>query len=68
LPQLPRLVHKVLADRHDGSRAMNEAVMQMLLVEQRRTNRLLQALLLFGVAVGVGAVVARFWLVLAYGA
>jgi ubiquinone biosynthesis protein len=67
LPQLPRLVHKVLADTYDGSRGANETVMQMLLAEQRRTNRLLQALLLFGVAVGVGAVVARFWLVFAYG-
>ncbi|CAN7505909.1 ubiquinone biosynthesis regulatory protein kinase UbiB [Trinickia sp. LjRoot230] len=67
LPQLPRLVHKVLSDRHDGSRGAQDALMQMLLVEQRRTNRLLQALLLFGVAVGVGAVVMRSWLVLAYG-
>ncbi|MEA3118511.1 MAG: ubiquinone biosynthesis protein [Paraburkholderia sp.] len=65
LPQLPRLMHKVLADRHDSTRIMNDAAIQMLLVEQRRTNRLLQALLLFGVAVGVGAAVARFWLVLA---
>jgi ubiquinone biosynthesis protein len=68
LPQLPRLMHKALADRHDSMRATNDAAIQMLLVEQRRTNRLLQALLLFGVAVGVGAAVARFWLVLAYGA
>jgi ubiquinone biosynthesis protein len=68
LPQLPRLVHNVLADVRDGSRSTNDVVMEMLLVEQRRTNRLLQALLIFGVAVGVGAVVARFWLVVAYGA
>jgi ubiquinone biosynthesis protein len=67
LPQLPRLMHKALVDTRDGSRAANEEVMQMLLVEQRRTNRLLQALLLFGVAVGIGAVAARFWLVFAYG-
>jgi ubiquinone biosynthesis protein len=38
------------------------------LLEQKRTNRLLQGLLLFGVAVGVGAVVARAWLAFAYGA
>jgi ubiquinone biosynthesis protein len=68
LPQLPRLMHKALADGHDSMRTTNDATIQMLLVEQRRTNRLLQALLLFGVAVGVGAAVARFWLVLAYGA
>ncbi|NRO94661.1 ubiquinone biosynthesis regulatory protein kinase UbiB [Paraburkholderia sp. NMBU_R16] len=67
LPQLPRLMHNVLAARHDGARGAQDAVIQMLLVEQRRTNRLLQALLLFGVAMGVGAVAARFWLVLAYG-
>jgi len=67
LPQLPRLVHNVLAGRHDGARGAQDTVIQMLLVEQRRTNRLLQALLLFGVAMGVGAVAARFWLVLAYG-
>jgi ubiquinone biosynthesis protein len=68
LPQLPRLMHKVLAETQDHPRGgSNEAVMQMLLAEQRRTNRLLQALVLFGLAVGVGAVVARFWLVLAYG-
>jgi ubiquinone biosynthesis protein len=64
LPQLPRLMHKVLADKHDGVRTMSDATIQMLLVEQRRTNRLLQALLLFGVAVGVGVAVVRFWLVL----
>jgi ubiquinone biosynthesis protein len=68
LPQLPRLMHKALADSHDSMRTTNDATIQMLLFEQRRTNRLLQALLLFGVAVGVGAAVARFWLVLAYGA
>ncbi|GLU32987.1 ubiquinone biosynthesis regulatory protein kinase UbiB [Trinickia caryophylli] len=69
LPQLPRLVHKVLADHHDTPRAAaQDLVMQMLIAEQRRTNRLLQALLLFGVAVGFGAVIARVWLVLAYGA
>lgn len=67
LPQLPRLVHNVLAGRHDGARGAQDTVIQMLLVEQRRTNRLLQALILFGVAMGVGAVAARFWLVLAYG-
>jgi ubiquinone biosynthesis protein len=68
LPQLPRLMHKALADRHDSMRTTNDATIHMLLAEQRRTNRLLQALLLFGVAVGVGAAVARFWLVLASGA
>lgn len=42
--------------------------MRQVLVEQKRTNRLLQALLIFGLAVGVGALVARVLLALAYGA
>jgi ubiquinone biosynthesis protein len=42
-------------------------MIRQILLEQKRTNRLLQGLLLFGVAVGVGAVLARVFLVLAYG-
>jgi ubiquinone biosynthesis protein len=68
LPQLPRLIHHILAERHDGARATHDAAIKLLLLEQKRTNRLLQGLLLFGVAVGVGAVVARAWLAFAYGA
>jgi ubiquinone biosynthesis protein len=68
LPQLPRLIHHVLSDRHDSSRVANEEVMRMILLEQKRTNRLLQGLLVFGIAVGVGAVVARVWLAIAFGA
>jgi ubiquinone biosynthesis protein len=67
LPQLPRLIHHVLAQRHEGVGSSHDAAIRLLLIEQKRTNRLLQAMLLFGLAVGVGAVVARFWLVLAYG-
>jgi ubiquinone biosynthesis protein len=68
LPQLPRLVHHILSERHDGARVTHDAAIKLLLLEQKRTNRLLQGLLLFGVAVGVGAVVARAWLAFAYGA
>ena len=68
LPQLPRLVHHLLAERHDTTRVTQDAAIKLLLLEQKRTNRLLQALLLFGVAVGAGAVVARAWLAFAYGA
>ena len=55
LPQLPRLVHHVLAERHDAKHGTQDAAIKLLLLEQKRTNRLLQALLMFGVAVGVGA-------------
>ncbi len=69
LPQLPRLVHHILSERHDGgARGTHDAAIKLLLLEQRRTNRLLQALLVFGVAVGAGAVLARAWLAFAYGA
>jgi ubiquinone biosynthesis protein len=67
LPQLPRLVHHVLAQRHDAQRNINDDTVRQILLEQKRTNRLLQGLLMFGVAVGVGAVVARAWIALAYG-
>ncbi|MGE8332056.1 MAG: ubiquinone biosynthesis regulatory protein kinase UbiB, partial [Paraburkholderia nemoris] len=67
LPQLPRLIHHVLAERHDNRRGANDDMIRQILLEQKRTNRLLQGLLLFGVAVGVGAVLARAFLALAYG-
>ncbi|HEY1610865.1 MAG TPA: AarF/UbiB family protein, partial [Paraburkholderia sp.] len=67
LPQLPRLVHQVLLQHHDGARPENDETIRLILSEQRRTNRLLQGLLVFGVAVGVGMVAARVWLAFAYG-
>jgi ubiquinone biosynthesis protein len=39
-PQLPRLAHQVL-EKHAHREVDQDAVMAMLLVEQRRTNRLL---------------------------
>ena len=42
-----------MAARHDAPRAASE-LMRQILVEQKRTNRLMQALLIFGLAVGVG--------------
>ena len=54
LPQLPRLIHHAMAARHDAPRAASEELMRQILVEQKRTNRLMQALLIFGLAVGVG--------------
>jgi ubiquinone biosynthesis protein len=64
---LPRLIHHVLAQRHDHTRGVNDDMIRQILLEQKRTNRLLQGLLMFGVAVGVGAVLARAFLALAYG-
>jgi ubiquinone biosynthesis protein len=66
LPQLPRLVHQALLHRQEPGHANDEAIRQIL-AEQRKTNRLLQGLVVFGVAVGVGMVAARVWLALAYG-
>jgi ubiquinone biosynthesis protein len=61
LPQLPRLVHHLLAERHDQRHGPSDELMRNILLEQKRTNRLLQGLLLFGLAVGAGVVLAHFW-------
>jgi ubiquinone biosynthesis protein len=61
-------VHQALAHRHDPQqRGINDETIRQILIEQKRTNRLLQGLLMFGVAVGVGAVLARAWIAFAYG-
>jgi ubiquinone biosynthesis protein len=62
LPQVPRLVHHLLSQQHNPPPRATEALMRCILAEQRRTNRLLQALLVFGVALGAGAMLAHFWL------
>jgi len=68
LPQLPRLIHHVLASRHDAQHGEpHDDAMRLILLEQKRTNRLLQGLLMFGIAAGVGAVLARVWLAMLYG-
>jgi ubiquinone biosynthesis protein len=67
LPQLPRLIHNMLADRHDQSPGGNDELMRKLLREQKRTNRLLAALLIFGLAAGAGIVAVKLWQFLAYG-
>lgn len=67
LPQLPRLVHQALLHRQDSAHFANDEAIRAILIEQRRTNRLLQGLLVFGIAVGVGMVAARAWLVFATG-
>lgn len=54
--------------RQEAPRAASEDLMRQILVEQKRTNRLLQAVLMFGLAVGVGAIIARVALAITYGA
>lgn len=60
LPQLPRLVHQVLVRRQDGS--ASDEMLRQILAEQRRTNRLLWGVIVFGFALGVGIVAAKVWL------
>lgn len=67
LPQLPRLIHNALADRQGGSTGVNDDLLQRLLREQRRTNRLLAALLIFGLAAAVGVVAVKIWQIYALG-
>ena len=60
LPELPRLVHQVL--QRQAHEPAEPRLLAALLAEQRRTRRLLQALL-WGVAGFVlGAAAARYWL------
>ncbi|MFO1293839.1 MAG: ubiquinone biosynthesis regulatory protein kinase UbiB [Rubrivivax sp.] len=56
LPELPRLLHQALAERQ---RAPDPALLAALLVEQRRTRALLQALLWLGLGFVLGAIVVR---------
>ena len=53
LPELPRLLHAALQPREDS------ALMQTLLAEQRRTNRVLRAVLLVGAGFVLGLLVAQ---------
>jgi ubiquinone biosynthesis protein len=57
IPQLPRLVHQVLAHRQDGS--PSSEMLRQILHEQKRTNRLLRGLMVFGLALVAGVIVAR---------
>ncbi|SAK40124.1 putative ubiquinone biosynthesis protein UbiB [Caballeronia hypogeia] len=64
IPQLPRLIHHILAQHHDAPRASSDETMRQLLAEQKRTNRLLITLLALGLIgmAGAGVVIAQFWL------
>jgi ubiquinone biosynthesis protein len=62
LPELPRLVHQALQPKPATEQKMLEA----LLNEQRRTNRLLQAIVYTGLGFLVGVVVVQWLLYLGY--
>jgi ubiquinone biosynthesis protein len=53
LPELPRLLHSALQPRQDS------VLMQTLLAEQRRTNRVLRAVLLIGVGFVLGLLASQ---------
>jgi ubiquinone biosynthesis protein len=55
IPQLPRLIHHILAQHHDAPKGNDEELMRQLLVEQKRTNRLLITLLAVGLIAMAGA-------------
>ncbi|UDG83303.1 ubiquinone biosynthesis regulatory protein kinase UbiB [Candidatus Vallotia lariciata] len=59
LPQVPRLIHQMLSRNNNH---LTEDTMLQILVEQRRTNRLIQGLLIFGVAIAVGMLLTQFGL------
>ena len=56
LPELPRLLHSYLSERHDSLRRD----MQELMVEQRRTNRLLQGIVYGGIGFALGLIAMQF--------
>jgi ubiquinone biosynthesis protein len=61
LPELPRLLHAALQPRGDAQ------LLQTLLIEQRRTNRLLRAVLWVGAGFVFGLIVAQLLLRIAPG-
>jgi ubiquinone biosynthesis protein len=56
LPELPRLLHSYLSH---GQRDNNRELLE-LLIEQRRTNRLLQAIIYGGIGFALGLLVMQF--------
>ncbi len=63
LPQLPRLLHQALSAQSAPQRD-HEAVLQRLLAEQRRSNRLLGFAIYFGVGLALGTTAVRIFLAL----
>jgi ubiquinone biosynthesis protein len=60
LPELPRLVHRALQPRPAAGES--PALLAALLREQRRTSRLLAAVLWIGLGFVIGLLVARLFL------
>ena len=60
LPELPRLLHQAL--QAPAQSASESAALSALLIEQRRTNRLLQSLLFGALGFLAGVVLVRAWL------
>lgn len=56
-PQLPRLVHQALS--HASQPAYNDQLLQQLLLEQRRTNKLLRGFAFFAIGIFGGVVIAQ---------
>lgn len=59
LPEVPRLLVDYL--RRGGHGAAQDRQLQQLLVEQRRTNRLLQAIIYGGIGFALGLLVMQLW-------
>jgi ubiquinone biosynthesis protein len=59
-PQLPRLVHQVL-EHHSHSKLSNEDLLDMLVRERRRTNRLLGLVAALAGAMAIGLVVLHYY-------
>jgi ubiquinone biosynthesis protein len=58
LPELPRLVHQALRPR---ARDVDARLVEALLAEQRRTNRLLRGLSALGLVLALGVAAAAAW-------
>jgi ubiquinone biosynthesis protein len=58
LPELPRLIHQALQPRA----AAEQRLLETLLLEQRRSVRLLRAIVYIGAGVGLGLLAAQLWL------
>ncbi len=58
LPELPRLIHQALQPRA----AAEQRLLETLLAEQRRTARLLRAIVYIGCGVALGVAGAQLWL------
>ncbi|MDB6000471.1 MAG: ubiB, partial [Rhizobacter sp.] len=66
LPELPRLVHQAL--QRPAGTSSDRRVLEALLVEQRRTNRLLRTLVFVIFGFAVGALAVRLYLQMTAGA